>query len=87
MKDLRGPSSLLLLGVALSFLWVEPTIAQDVQPDVVYQDYHDTSIPLRDAPQIAPPSVGLQVIPLRPGPTFPVVNVGPQPQVQTSRNR
>ena len=84
MKDLRGPSSLLLLGVALSFLWVEPTIAQDVQPDVVYQDYHDTSIPLRDAPQIAPPSVGLQVIPLRPGPTFPVVNVGPQPQVQTS---
>src|SRR6266480_1983466 len=53
--------------VAICLLISRPALPQDVaitNPQVKYDDYHDTSIPMRDTPQLQPMTAGFEVIPL-----------------------
>jgi len=74
--------------VCLMLFAIVPTTAQDDQtvPEVIDEDYHDTSIPVRDmAPVVPLGSSQHVVIPLRRRPGSPIVSPEPDAVIQDVR--
>jgi hypothetical protein len=70
----------LLSMLCLMFLATLPVSAQEVQsaPEVIEEDYHDTSIPVRDMAPVAPPAGSQRVVvPLRRRPGPPIISSEP----------
>jgi len=75
-----GLAARLLSMLCLVFFAALPVSAQEVQsaPEVIDEDYHDTSIPVRDMAPVAPPAgSGQVVVPLRRKPGPPLISSEP----------
>jgi hypothetical protein len=75
-----GVTARLFSMLCIVFLTTLPVSAQEVQsgPEVIDEDYHDTSVPVRDMAPVAPPAGSQQfVVPLlrKPGP--PIISSEP----------
>ncbi len=75
-----GLAARLLSMLCLVFFAALPVSAQEVQsgPEVIDEDYHDTSIPVRDMTPVAPPDGSQRVVvPLRRRPWPPIISSEP----------
>ena len=80
-----GLATRLLSMLCLVFFAALPVSAQEVQsaPEVIDEDYHDTSIPVRDiAPVAAPDGSRRVVVPLRRRPGPPIISSEPDAVTQ-----
>jgi hypothetical protein len=82
-----GLAARLLSMLCLVFFAALPVSAQEVQsaPEVIDEDYHDTSIPVRDMAPVAPRPGPRVVLPLRRRPGSPIVSSEPDAVTQDVR--